>query len=322
MTIAAISIVRNEEDIIEPFVRHNAAHVDYFLICDHASTDATQSILRRLRAEGYPIFLYTVHGKAFRQGRWMTILAHEAKALIPRLRYIAPLDADEFIFSRQGTLEQALESHFRRYGDPVCFLPWVTHAPMADDDMTVQNPAQRIRHRLAREPEPYNKIILPARSIRFYLNIGPGSHGAAYLRHKLRGSRLRDVELCHFPVRSVDQVRRKVTEGSIACHEIQKRRPGVGNHWNQLKMLFEAENPAMRDITEIARRYIGGERPEDIGIVASDFRYMDDKPLPAGQSRLMLHGDYANHPRLVSMLRGWPGPEDPARKFEPGPVPA
>ncbi|MGR9036843.1 MAG: glycosyltransferase family 2 protein [Gammaproteobacteria bacterium] len=322
MTIAAISIVRNEEDIIEPFVRHNAAHVDFFLICDHASTDATQSILHRLRAEGYPIFLYRVHGEAFLQGRWMTILAHEAKALVPRLRYVAPLDADEFIFSRQGTLEQALEKHFRRYGDPVCFLPWVTHAPMPTDDMTVKNPAQRIRHRLAREPEPYSKIILPARSIRFYLNIGAGSHGATHLRHKLRGSSLRDVELCHFPVRAVDQVRRKVTEGSIASREIQKRRPDVGSHWNQLKAQFEAESPAMQDVTEIARRYIGGERPEDIDIVASEFRYMGDKPAPAGQSRQLRYGDYANHPRLVSMLRGWPGPEDPARKFEPGPVPA
>lgn len=257
MAIASISIVRNEEDIIEPFVRHNAAYVDFLLICDHGSTDATRKILERLREEGYPILLYRVNSDTFRQGRWMTFLAHEARALIPQLRYVAPLDADEFIFSREETLEQTLETHFQRYCDPVCFLPWVTHAPMSTDDETLQNPVQRIRHRLAEEPIPHRKIVLPARSIRFYLNIGAGSHGATHLRHKLRGRDLRDVELCHFPVRSVAQVRRKVTEGSMASREIQKQRPSVSSHWNQLTAQFEAGSPAMQDVTEIARRYVG-----------------------------------------------------------------
>ncbi|MDE2446855.1 MAG: glycosyltransferase family 2 protein, partial [Alphaproteobacteria bacterium] len=45
---AAISMVRNEQDIIEPFVRHNSALVDLLFVLDNCSTDHTRQILREL----------------------------------------------------------------------------------------------------------------------------------------------------------------------------------------------------------------------------------------------------------------------------------
>ena len=57
MHLAAVSIVRSECDIIEPFVRHNATFFDRLYILDHRSTDTTPDILRRLADDGLPLVL-------------------------------------------------------------------------------------------------------------------------------------------------------------------------------------------------------------------------------------------------------------------------
>jgi len=48
MRLVAVSIVKNEADIIEPFVRHTLAWVDHHLVFDHDSTDGTREILGAL----------------------------------------------------------------------------------------------------------------------------------------------------------------------------------------------------------------------------------------------------------------------------------
>ena len=53
--IAAISMVRNEADIIESFVRHTLTFADRLFIGDHNSTDNTVKIIERLKSEGLPI---------------------------------------------------------------------------------------------------------------------------------------------------------------------------------------------------------------------------------------------------------------------------
>ena len=42
MRLVAVSIVKNEADIIEAFVRHTLAWVDHHLVFDHDSTDGTR----------------------------------------------------------------------------------------------------------------------------------------------------------------------------------------------------------------------------------------------------------------------------------------
>ena len=59
MRLVAVSIVKNEADIIEAFVRHTHAWVDHHLVFDHDSTDGTREILQALRAEGLPLELFT-----------------------------------------------------------------------------------------------------------------------------------------------------------------------------------------------------------------------------------------------------------------------
>lgn len=46
-----ISMVKNEQDIIEPFVRHNARFFDAMVILDNGSADNTRAILLELSRE-------------------------------------------------------------------------------------------------------------------------------------------------------------------------------------------------------------------------------------------------------------------------------
>ena len=49
--IVVVSMVRNEADIIESFVRHNLQFADRLYIVNHRSSDATKDILQQLLQE-------------------------------------------------------------------------------------------------------------------------------------------------------------------------------------------------------------------------------------------------------------------------------
>ena len=108
MRLAAVSMVRSECDIIESFVRHNAAFFDRLYILDHRSTDATPDILRKLAEEGLPLTLSREGYGIFYQGPSMTHLIKRAFEDHP-WDFIVPLDCDEFLrIPDRSALEAAL----------------------------------------------------------------------------------------------------------------------------------------------------------------------------------------------------------------------
>lgn len=204
-----IACVRNEEDIIEAFVRHNLALLDRLLILDHGSTDATGSILIRLKAEG--LALDFVHdprpGKL--QGERMTRLMR--RAATEGADWIFLLDADEFLRPEGPHLELPLDA-----GPEACLqIAWQTYCAHKDDDPSEANPVLRMRHRLAREPyeekeENARKFFLKAVVPRA-LALDPaaaviqGNHrlvhpGGSYPHRFWHGCRL-----AHFSIRSPGQ---------------------------------------------------------------------------------------------------------------------
>ena len=55
--ILSISMVKNEEDIIESFVRYNINIFDGIIILDNGSTDDTLKILKQLQKEGLSLII-------------------------------------------------------------------------------------------------------------------------------------------------------------------------------------------------------------------------------------------------------------------------
>lgn len=67
-------MVRNENDVIESFVRHNLELMDEMHIIDHGSSDGTREILIQLKEEGLPVFIYQYQALKFNQDQLETCL--------------------------------------------------------------------------------------------------------------------------------------------------------------------------------------------------------------------------------------------------------
>ena len=99
--IAVVSMVRNEADVIESFVRHNLGWADRLYVAVHESSDETLSILQALQGDGLPIVLSEVKGAAQLQSEVVTMLMRQAVA--EGAAFVVPLDADEFLLPDGGS---------------------------------------------------------------------------------------------------------------------------------------------------------------------------------------------------------------------------
>src|ERR1700682_4151340 len=66
------TMVRNEADIVETFVRHNLTKLDGLLVVDHGSIDGTSQILEALVREGLPLWVERDERPALLQSEIMT----------------------------------------------------------------------------------------------------------------------------------------------------------------------------------------------------------------------------------------------------------
>ena len=94
--IVSFTRVLNEDDIIEAFVRHHAAHVDEMLFLDNGSTDRTAEILKALQEEGFPLKLFRNYAVSFDEiaiNSW----GYQIASQVLGADWVVFLDADEFI---------------------------------------------------------------------------------------------------------------------------------------------------------------------------------------------------------------------------------
>ena len=100
MRIVGITIVKNEEDIIESFIRYNMKVLDQIFLVDNGSTDGTLNIIKSMIHEGFAINLTQKTGE-FDQIEIMNELLSTVidGEYITLADFIIPLDADEFLVS-------------------------------------------------------------------------------------------------------------------------------------------------------------------------------------------------------------------------------
>ena len=236
MKLAGISMIGNDADVVEAFVRHTLGLLDHLFVVVHCSQDGTREILEALQTEGLPITLVLDNEPAFLQGERMTWLAREAWAAIqPDFAFL--LDADEFIVPpRRPAIESALGAL-----PPMVLAAGIrllTFVPTSDDPAGESHPIRRIQHRVRDEPPVFKLVLTRAFVDDRRWAIDHGNHELLPIggQQQLSVPGLRQLALAHYPVRSAAQVTNKTIVGYLA--HLAAGRPGteerrIATHWRR-----------------------------------------------------------------------------------------
>lgn len=249
--VAAVSMVRDEGDIIEYAVRRMAGQVDFLIVADNLSSDGTGEILATL-ADELPLTIVYDPDPGYYQSLKMTRLAETAAA--SGATWIVPFDADEVWLPRTGP----------RIADILTGLPGevlIAEAPLfdhvtTDQDPPVVDPHTRIGwHRPA--PTPLRKVAVRWRE---GLAIHQGNHAADFHGVQHPPAVTNALEVRHFPYRSVDQFVSKVRNGA-AAYAATTLPENMGGHWRAYGRILEQHGE--QGIADLYRKWFHRERPSE-----------------------------------------------------------
>jgi hypothetical protein len=238
----AVSVVKNEADIIEAFVRHTRAWTDHHLVFDHDSTDGTREILAALQREGLPLSLYTDDAlgnlQQARSNHLTRLAARDHGA-----DWILPLDADEIL---SGPDRAALESALAAVAPArAASLPLLDYLPAAGDDETDPNPVTRLRH-CQRSLSHTRKVMVPrALALDEDVTAGKGSHVVQRGAEILPAEPLPDgFHLAHLALRSPPHQVLRVVLAELQKLSRGRAHAGLDLHY-RLGFQLLAEDPGL-----------------------------------------------------------------------------
>ena len=281
MKLVMTLLVRDEADIIrENIVFHLEHGVDSIIVTDNGSEDGTRDILDEFERMGVATVIDEPE-QNYAQGKWVTRMALRAREELGA-DWLINNDADEFWHSSSGNLKAGLNetdgSMFackRRNMVYPCnsedTSPWherLVHriaAPLAFQPLS--------DHLHAPLPAPYFYLALPPKMLlrtSGLRGIKQGNHGAHF--EEETETRPGDIMVYHFPVRTAEQFRRKVTQGGAAYARNTELPETQGWHWRRWHKLVsegrekEALAEALPDTQRLAQDVRDGTLVRDTTI--------------------------------------------------------
>ena len=256
MKIISITTIKNESDIIESFVRYHLNIMDLMIILDNGSTDDTLDILIQLKNEGLPIVVIIDEDKYFepyiKYNYLLDVALNEYSADI-----ICPLDCDEFIICDEGNprvvIEKILNNEYYK-------LKWKTFVPTKTDDENIKFVPSRITHVRDENIETNYKVIITKELVNDYnIKFSIGNHDIDVERehkNKIRCVQNTNLNIAHFPLRSINQTKSKVLLGypnTLSRSNVVK---GTSFHYEVMfNKIKTNENLSMEDVTVLAKQY-------------------------------------------------------------------
>lgn len=215
--IVAVTMVRNEADIIETTLRHTATQVDHIICADNLSTDGTSDILHRLAAE-LPLTVVADDDPAYLQADKMTRLALDAMNM--GADWVLPFDADELFTGTNG----------RTVADELTAMdPHIDTVYAAGFDHIARDDSGRLSSWRRADPQPLPKVAFRPTADR---RLAMGNHDVT-------GGNNRAAEALtyrHFQYRTLEQFARKVRDGARA-YEATDLPDTFGAHWREAATL-------------------------------------------------------------------------------------
>lgn len=231
VTVAGISMVKDEMDILPWTLPRMAAQLDFVIVADNLSTDGTPDYLHDVQTE-FEICVVEDPEPGYTQSAKMSNLAEMARQL--GATWAVPFDADEVWASPSGRLADVLKPYDAN-GWHVVEATLHDHVVTGSDDPGECDPIKRIGWRRV-EPLRLPKValrLMPGAVIEM------GNHGAHYPGPHTQTRA--DIEICHYPYRSAPQMARKARNGADAYAAAQGRVPATaGQHWRDYGRLLDA----------------------------------------------------------------------------------
>jgi hypothetical protein len=234
MKLVMTLLVRDEADIVDAQIAyHLDAGVDFVVATDNRSEDGTTEILERYERDGV-LHLIREPGDDLRQSEWVTRKARLAAREFGA-DWILNTDADEFWHARGGSFEELFAAVPERFG--AVRGAWRNFVPRPDDGRFF---AERMTARLCTpsfHPHPLSTHFKSAHRAWPGVRIGRGNHEAlGDGLVALRG--WYPIEILHFPVRSLEQCRRKYVTQFVALERNAEK--GIPGHMAEAYEAYRA----------------------------------------------------------------------------------
>ena len=255
--IISLSMVKNEQDIIEPFIRHNARFSDCMVILDNASVDETRRIALSCARELGNVIVTDNEEFGYAQAERMTRVLNGCQSVF-FADYVLLLDADEFMgVPDRDALERAL---LRIPPGGVGHMPWQNAVLTPEEAAAAVSDAPRcMRHHRTAEARVFYKAVLRLDgAYRPDLLIEQGNHDVVTAAGtRLPAVALNDIPLLHFPVRSRQQVANKTIVGWAAyvAKDPAARCGGEGLQWRDTFDQIVAADLSPLRLAELSLRY-------------------------------------------------------------------
>lgn len=208
MKIVSFTMVNNESEIIESFIRYNYNFLDEMYIIDNGCTDNTIKILHNLKNDGYKIVIYDESLEAYDQFRldnkYLNKIIEESN---PDL--IIPLDADEFIISDHKDPRKEME---KLSLDKIYYVNWQWYVMTEKDDPKETFIPRRLKYCLKRtvwnysDGTPVTKVILSARYFKEKKLTMSMGHHTVYGDKSIAIEEIKNIKLAHYRAISEEQL--------------------------------------------------------------------------------------------------------------------
>ena len=225
-SVWAVTMVRNEDDVIARSVRHLLAQgVNHVIVADNLSTDRTREVLDDLADQR--VHIAADEEPAYYQGEKMSVLARAACRA--GADWVVPFDADELWFGRDGTVAETLRSIAADHPG-VGMVKAALHdvipvdGPRPDLDTSgfLMDASPSLPGKVAFRAHPLARLMM-------------GNHAAMRVGDVVEG-----LHIAHLAYRSVDQVAGKARRGAAAVEQSGADR-GIAWHWRQIAALDDSQ---------------------------------------------------------------------------------